>query len=93
MLINKSIFAIAVAALAAPAVAASEPAANSAAASSARSATSAAATAQTAAIGSKETKYCIEYEKMTGSRIRHTECRPKADWATRGVDVDKLDRK
>lgn len=39
----------------------------------------------------KQTKYCLTYEKTTGSRIEKTECRTKADWAQQGVDLDDLD--
>ena len=37
-----------------------------------------------------QTKYCIQVEPSTGSRISTTECRTKADWASLGVDVDEL---
>jgi hypothetical protein len=37
-----------------------------------------------------EQKYCIEYEKMVGSRLSQTECRTKKDWADQGVDLDEL---
>ena len=46
-----------------------------------------------ASADAKETKYCIQYEKSTGSRIRGSECLTKAEWAKRGVDVDNLARK
>jgi hypothetical protein len=45
------------------------------------------------ATDAKETKYCIQYEKSTGSRIRGSECLTKSEWAKRGVDVDNLARK
>lgn len=38
----------------------------------------------------KETKFCIQYEKLTGSRIAETECKTKAQWKKEGVDVDDL---
>lgn len=41
-----------------------------------------------AAEKSKETKYCLTYEKTTGSRIEKTECRTKAEWADEGINVD-----
>lgn len=40
-----------------------------------------------------QTKYCLEYENGTGSRIGHIECRTKAEWAKLGVDVDELMKK
>ena len=45
------------------------------------------------ASAAKEAKYCVEYEKSTGSRLRDTDCLTKSEWAKRGVDVDKLARK
>ena len=39
----------------------------------------------------KQTKYCLAYEKTTGSRIERTECRTKAEWAEEGIDLDDLD--
>jgi hypothetical protein len=44
-----------------------------------------------AAEKSKATKYCLTYEKTTGSRIEKTECRTKADWAQQGINLDDLD--
>ena len=38
-------------------------------------------------------KYCIEYEKMTGSRVSRQECRTKKQWADEGVNVDELMKK
>jgi hypothetical protein len=38
-------------------------------------------------------KYCIEYEKIVGSRISQTECKTKKQWADQGVDVDELLKK
>ena len=40
-----------------------------------------------------EQKYCIEYEKMTGSRVSRQECRTKKQWAEEGVNVDELMKK
>jgi hypothetical protein len=40
-----------------------------------------------------EQKYCIEYEKMTGSRVSRQECRTKKQWAEEGVDVDEMMKK
>ncbi|HKC03738.1 MAG TPA: hypothetical protein VKC17_10590 [Sphingomicrobium sp.] len=37
-----------------------------------------------------QTKYCIQVEPSTGSRISATECRTKAEWASLGVNVDEL---
>ena len=38
----------------------------------------------------KETKYCLAYEPITGSRTENkTECRTKAQWAKDGIDVDR----
>jgi Ni/Co efflux regulator RcnB len=44
-----------------------------------------------AADKSKATKYCLTYERTTGSRIEKTECRTKAEWAQLGVNLDDLD--
>jgi hypothetical protein len=41
-----------------------------------------------AADKSKATKYCLAYDDTTGSRIRKTECRTKAEWANEGIDID-----
>ena len=38
----------------------------------------------------KETKYCIQYEQTTGSRVRKAECLTKKEWAKRGVDLDQM---
>jgi hypothetical protein len=38
-------------------------------------------------------KYCIEYEKIVGSRISQTECRTKKAWADLGIDVDEMLKK
>jgi hypothetical protein len=40
-----------------------------------------------------QTKYCVQVEPSTGSRIVTTECRTKAEWANIGVDVDELAKK
>ena len=45
------------------------------------------------AAAAAEQKYCIEYEKMTGSRVSRQECRTKKEWAEEGVDVDELLKK
>jgi len=38
-----------------------------------------------------ETKtYCLQLEATTGTRIGHTECRTKKEWAALGIDVDEL---
>lgn len=42
------------------------------------------------AVAAEERKYCIEYEKMVGSRLERQECKTKRQWAKEGVDVDKL---
>ena len=39
---------------------------------------------------SKEARYCIAYENITGSRVTTQECRTRSEWAKRGVDVDSL---
>ena len=36
------------------------------------------------------TKYCIQYEPDTGSRLNRVECKTKAEWAKQGVQVDQL---
>jgi hypothetical protein len=45
------------------------------------------------AAGAKQIKYCVKSITETGTHIRVTECRTKAQWAQRGVDVDQLGRK
>jgi len=40
-----------------------------------------------------QTKYCIQVEASTGSRINKMECRTRADWAQLGVDVDEVQKK
>jgi hypothetical protein len=42
---------------------------------------------------SPATKFCIEYEKVVGSRVSETECKTKAEWAYLGIDVDELLKK
>jgi len=37
-----------------------------------------------------KTKYCIQIDAMTGSRINKVECRTKAEWAQLGVDIDQV---
>lgn len=37
-----------------------------------------------------QTKYCIQVEAATGSRINKIECRTRAEWAQLGVDVDQV---
>ena len=36
-----------------------------------------------------QTKYCIQLEAFTGSRISKTECLTREDWARLGVNVDE----
>lgn len=58
--------------------------------------TAAAAPAEPArgkATAQDQTKYCIEVEATTGSRISKMECRTRADWAQLGVDVDEALKK
>jgi hypothetical protein len=35
-------------------------------------------------------KYCVETAPFTGSMISKTECKTRAEWAKKGVDVDQL---
>jgi hypothetical protein len=37
-----------------------------------------------------EQKYCLEYEKVTGSRVSKQECRTKKEWRAEGVNIDKM---
>lgn len=39
---------------------------------------------------SADTKYCLTYEALTGSRIPTRECKTRAQWGAEVVDVDKL---
>jgi len=36
--------------------------------------------------------YCMNDEKLVGSRIQKQTCMTKPDWAKEGVDVDQLQR-
>ena len=54
------------------------------------SAPAAAEPAKGKAAARDQTKYCIEVEAITGSRISKMECRTKAEWARLGVDVDEV---
>lgn len=45
------------------------------------------------AVAAEERKYCIQYEKMVGSRLERQECKTKRQWVKEGVDVDKLLKK
>ena len=49
--------------------------------------------AKNKATAQDQTKYCIEVEASTGSRISKMECRTRADWAQLGVDVDEVLKK
>jgi len=35
-------------------------------------------------------KYCIEYEKVVGSRISPVACKTKSEWRQEGVNVDEM---
>jgi hypothetical protein len=52
----------------------------------------AAAMKSDAAASSSDKKYCLvrDSDDSTDSRIYSHECRTKADWAKRGLDVDQL---
>ena len=77
MFLKLAAAAISIAAIAAPAAATKTPAGNEAAAKSSAPAPAA-----------QEKRYCMQYDTVTGSRTRaRTECRTKADWARRGVDI------
>ena len=39
--------------------------------------------------GTAETKYCMQIEAITGSRIEEVKCWTREEWAQREVDVDK----
>jgi hypothetical protein len=76
-----SLFLAALVISSAPAFAATDTAANHAGATPA---------AQNAS-SSPDKKYCIASdETTTGTKIVTRECRTKADWAKRGVDIDEL---
>jgi hypothetical protein len=40
----------------------------------------------------QETKYCIQVQAFTGSRIGKTECKTRAQWSKEGVDLDHPDK-
>jgi hypothetical protein len=45
------------------------------------------------ATSSADRKYCLESgNDATGTRLYTRECRTKAEWAKRGVDVDELSK-
>jgi hypothetical protein len=57
--------------------------------------TTAAQPAATANVAAKApradtTKYCVEVEASTGSLIKTTECKTRAEWARQGVYIDQL---
>lgn len=39
--------------------------------------------------GNPNTLYCMHIEAVTGSRLEEVKCWTRAEWAERGVDVDK----
>ena len=39
--------------------------------------------------GTAETKYCMQIEAITGSRIEEVKCWTREEWAQREVDVDE----
>ena len=43
----------------------------------------------TAPEGTPETRYCMRIEAILGSRLEELKCWTRAEWAERGVDVDK----
>ena len=43
----------------------------------------------TAPEGTPDTRYCMYIEAILGSRLEEVKCWTRAEWAERGVDVDK----
>jgi hypothetical protein len=43
-----------------------------------------------AAPQAKQVRYCITFQPSTGTRIHHTDCMTKAQWAEQGVNIDEL---
>ena len=39
---------------------------------------------------SDQTKYCVAYDSIVGSRVSKQECKTKAEWAKERVDIDKM---
>jgi hypothetical protein len=77
-------FLAALAILSTPALAATDTTAANNAAASAPS---------TKAAPPADRKYCIAPdETTTDTRLRIPECRTKADWAKRGIDIDELQK-
>ena len=37
----------------------------------------------------KEQKYCIKFESSTGTRMKSTECKTKAEWAREGIEINR----
>jgi hypothetical protein len=79
---------------AAPALAAPAPTltadAGTAAGTSPGGNSSASATSAAKPARSEKTKYCVDVEQLTGSRLNMTQCKTRAEWAKEGVDVDEL---
>ena len=46
------------------------------------------AAAPTVAPNARPTKYCIQVQAFTGSRIAKSECETREEWSREGVDVD-----
>lgn len=46
------------------------------------------AKAEKPAARSDETKYCLQYDDIVGSRISKSECLTREQWAKRGVELD-----
>jgi hypothetical protein len=39
--------------------------------------------------GTASTRYCLQVDPITGSRMETIQCRTRDDWASLGVDVDQ----
>ena len=38
----------------------------------------------------QEKKYCLQYDKLTGSRVNTQACKTKSEWAKEDVDIDEV---
>ncbi len=59
-------------------------------AATAATTTSIAAAPAAQAARTRNTRYCIRSEAVTGSRLRRMDCRTRGTWNAMGVDVDAM---
>ncbi|MFL6752727.1 MAG: hypothetical protein ACJ8FL_05835 [Sphingomicrobium sp.] len=86
----KAFLVAAVMIFATPGLAQPAPAVTASAATGAAAGASGGSSAPAKPTRSEATKYCAEVEPPTGSLIKLTECKTRAEWAREGIDVDQL---